>query len=99
MPIPVVDWQQASPFGGIAPLTIASAATITPVGFLTVLTGNTAVVTINPLVTTAHMIAVQFAGVAGVTAAGNIATAKASVVGEIILFYYNPTTAKYVPVG
>lgn len=81
------------------PQTIASAATIAPVSFLTVLTGNVAVVTITPPLSGTHMIAVQFAGVAGVTAAGNILTAKASVVGEIMLLVYNPNTAKYVPVG
>lgn len=82
------------------PQTIASAATIAPVSFLTVLTGNTAVVTITPpLPNCVHMLAIQFAGVAGVTAAGNILTAKASVVGEIMLLVFNPNTAKYVPVG
>lgn len=81
------------------PQTIASAATIAPVSFLTVLTGNVAVVTITPPLAGTHMIAVQFAGTAGVTAAGNILTAKASVVGEVMLLIYNPNTAKYVPVG
>lgn len=81
------------------PVSIASAATIAPVGFLTVLTGNTAVVNITPPLTGIHMLAVQFAGTAGITAAGNIATAKASVAGEVMLLVYNPATAKYVPVG
>jgi len=45
------------------------------------------------------MLAVLFAGTAGVTAAGNIATAKASVLGEAMLLIYNPSAAKYVPVG
>jgi energy-converting hydrogenase Eha subunit C len=81
------------------PQTIASAATIAPVSFLTVLTGNTAVVTITPPLTGLHMIAIQFAGVAGVTAAGNILTATASVAGQIMLLVYNPVSAKYVPVG
>lgn len=82
-----------------APKTVASAATIVPEGFLTILTGNTAVVNITPYLDWTHMIAVQFAGVAGVTAAGNIATAKASIAGMCILFIYNPNTGKYVPVG
>jgi len=81
------------------PITIASAATIAPVGFLTVLTGNTAVVTITPPLTGLHVIAIQFAGVAGVTAAGNILTATASVAGQIMLLVFNPLTNKYVPVG
>jgi len=82
-----------------APRTIASAATIAPQSFLTIMTGNVAVVTITPPMTSLHMLAVQFAGVAGVTAAGNILTAKASIAGMVILFIYNPNTAKYVPVG
>lgn len=102
MPISEVDWQQLSTVQGPAapkPITVASAATIVPTTFLTVLTGNVAVVNITPPVTHGHMLAVQFAGIAGVTAAGNIATAKASVAGEIILFVFNPVTQKYVPVG
>lgn len=99
MAITASDWANVTPYGGGAPVTVASAATITPTTFLTILTGNTAVVTITPPVTTPHMLAVQFAGVAGVTAAGNILTAKASIAGMVILFIYNPATAKYVPVG
>lgn len=102
MPITDSDWAQISPYQGPTspkPVTVASAATIVPTTFLTVLTGNTAVVNITPPVTFGHMLAVQFAGTAGVTAAGNIATAKASVAGEIILFVFNPITQKYVPVG
>jgi hypothetical protein len=99
MPINPVDWQQVSPVGQVAPVTMASAATIVPTTFLTVLTGSTAVATITPPVPGGHMLAIQFAGVAGVTAAGNILTAKASVVGEVMLLVYNPNTAKYVPVG
>lgn len=81
------------------PKTIASAATIAPSGFLTVLTGNTAVVTITPPMEGLHVLAIQFAGTAGVTAAGNILTATASIAGQIMLLVYNPNTAKYVPIG
>ena len=81
------------------PATIASAATIAPQSFLTIMTGNVAVVNITPPINGLHMLAVQFAGAAGVTAAGNILTAKASIAGMVILFIYNPVTAKYVPVG
>ena len=81
------------------PATIASAATIAPVSFLTIMTGNTAVVNITPPQSGLHMLAIQFAGAAGVTAAGNILTAKASVAGMVLLFIYNPNTNKYVPVG
>lgn len=102
MPIPVVDWQQLLPVQGPSaqkPITIASANVIAPVGFLTVLTGNTVVKTITPPVDFGHMLAIQFAGIAGVDATGNILTLKASVAGEVMLLVYNPLTAKYVPVG
>lgn len=82
-----------------APKTIASAATIAPEGFFTVLTGNTAVVNITPYLDWTHMIAIQFAGVAGVTAAGNIAPLTATVAGQVMLLVYNPNTAKYNVVG
>ena len=99
MPIAASDWAQIAPAGASSPVTMASAATIAPSTFLTVLTGNTAVATITPPVTHAHMLALEFAGVAGVVATGNIKTAKASVVGEVMLLVFNPVTQKYVPAG
>lgn len=81
------------------PRTLASANTLAPVSFLTVLTGNTVVKTITPPMTSLHMLAIQFAGVAGVDATGNVLTAKATVAGEILLLIYNPNTKKYNPVG
>jgi hypothetical protein len=100
MPIAASDWAAISPTSSSAPVTVASAATITPTTFLTVLTGNVAIVTINPPVTHAHMLAIQFAGTGGVTGAtGNILTTTASVVGQIMLLVYNPNTGKYIPVG
>lgn len=91
------DWQMFMPTS--APSTIASAATIAPATGFTVLTGNTAVVTITPPVAGPHMLAIEFAGTAGVTAAGNIKTATATVAGQILLLVYNVSTGKYVPVG
>ena len=99
MPITASDWQSVSPIGTAAPVTLVSANTIAPTSFLTILSGNTVVKTITPPVSHAHMLAVQFAGTAGVDATGNVLTAKASVVGEVMLLVYNPTAAKYVPVG
>jgi hypothetical protein len=92
------DWQRYTPWGAPAS-SIASAATITPGPGLTVLTGNVGVATITPPVNGPHILAVQFAGTAGVLATGNIATAKASVVGEVMLLVWNTTLNKYVPVG
>jgi hypothetical protein len=102
MPAPELEFQNFSTVHSLLqpkPQTIVSAATIAPVSFLTVMTGNTAVVTITPPMPALHVLAIQFAGTAGVTAAGNITTATASVVGQIMLLIYNPNTAKYVPVG
>jgi hypothetical protein len=102
MPITESDWHQLSTVQGPTspkPGTLVSAATIAPTTFLTILTGNTGVATITPPVPFGHMLAFQFAGTAGVLATGNVLTAKASVVGEVMLLVYNPSLAKYVPVG
>jgi hypothetical protein len=99
MPITASDWAQLNPVNNSAPVTTPAAGTIAPTGFLTVLTGNVAITAITPPVTHSHMIAIQFAGTAGITAGNNIATTKASVVGEVMLLVYNPAAAKYVPVG
>lgn len=80
------------------PVTLASANTIAPTGFFTVLTGNVVIKTITPPLTGLHMIALQFAGTNGVDATGNIFAAFTSVVGQIGLFVYNPATAKYIAV-
>lgn len=90
------DWQL---FSVTKPATLASAATVAPTSSLTVLTGNTGIATITPPFPHVHTLALQFAGTAGVLATGNVLTAKASVVGEVMLLVYNPNTGKYVPVG
>lgn len=100
--MPEVNFQDFSTVQSLLqqkPQTIASAATIAPVSFLTVLTGNVAITAITAPLNGLHMIAIQFAGTAGITAGNNITTTKASVAGEIMLLVYNPNTAKYVPVG
>lgn len=93
------DWPTLTPWGSQQVNTIASAATIAPTAFLTILTGNVAITTITAPFTIAHMIGIQFAGTAGITAGNNITTTKASVAGEVMLLVYNPVTQKYVPVG
>jgi hypothetical protein len=98
MPITQSDWAALTP-GGSRPTTLVSAATIAPTTFLTILTGNTAVATITPPVPFGHMLAIQFAGTAGVVATGNVTIAVASGVGQIMLLVYNPDLAKYVPCG
>lgn len=81
------------------PMTIASANVIAPIGFLTLLTGNTVVKTITPPMTVIHTLAFKFAGTAGVDNTGNINTTKASVDGEVMLLVYDPISAKYWPIG
>jgi hypothetical protein len=99
MPLVESDWALISPTGKSTPVTVASAATIAPTSFLTILTGNVGVATIVPPVTHTHMLAIQFAGTGGVLATGNILTVTASVVGQVMLLVYNPSSGKYVPVG
>lgn len=82
------------------PQSIVSANVVVPVSFYTILTGNTVIKTITPPFPNAtHMLAFLFAGIAGVDATGNIATAKATVAGEVLLLVWNPNTQKYSPVG
>jgi hypothetical protein len=92
------DWQRYMPWGAGA-TTMASAAALVPGPGLTILTGNVAITSITPPVPGPHMLAIQFAGTAGITAGNNIATTKASVVGEIMLLVWNTVSGKYVPVG
>ena len=103
MPLLESEWHQIGTVQGpSAPraATLASAATIVPTTFLTILTGNVAITTITPPLSQGHMLALQFAGTAGISSAGgNILTTKASVVGECMLLVYNPNSNKYVPVG
>lgn len=98
-PLAASDWNFLTPWGMFGPNTIASAATIAPVSFLTILTGNVAITAITPPTLAPHMLAIQFAGTAGITAGNNITTTKASVVGEVMLLVFNNLTQKYVPVG
>lgn len=87
------------PAEGMVPKTMASANVIAPSGFLTILTGNIVVKTITPPLTGVHMLAIVFAGVAGVDNTGNVNTTKASVAGEAMLLIYDTVSAKYYPVG
>src|SRR5690349_1337128 len=94
-----LDFWAFMPTGAQNVNTMASAATLVPTTFFTVLTGNTAITAITPPMTTPHMLAIQFAGVAGITAGNNITTTKASVAGEVMLLLFNVLTQKYVPIG
>lgn len=99
MAITASDWSQISPTNNMAPGALASAASVSPTTFLTVLSGNVAITTIVPPVPHSHMLAFIFAGTAGVAPGGNIVNTKASIANEAMLLVYNPTIAKYIAVG
>lgn len=80
--------------GGLQPTppTVTAAATITPTTFLTVLTGNTAVSTINAPVQGTHMLAIVPGTTTGFTTGGNIVGATTTVANRVYLFVFNPLT-------
>lgn len=99
--MPESDFQMFSTFQspvspGKAPVTFATAATITPVSFLTLITGTAATVaTITPPVEAVHMLCFIFSVGAVLNVTGNIANAATSVSATPVFFVYNPLTKKY----
>jgi hypothetical protein len=77
------------------PVTMAAAATIAPKGFVTRLTGNTAVATITPPVTGQHMLCIIPGTTTGFTTGGNVAGAVTTVASRAYLFVYDPVAASY----
>ena len=77
------------------PVTITAATTIAPTTFLTVLSGATAVTTIPPPVTGAHMLAFIAGGTTGFSTGGNVSGGTTTVSGRVYLFVYNPIAATY----
>ena len=79
------------------PLTIASAATISPIGFLTFLTGTVQLATINPPVTGAHMLCLIFTnGSPGAfVTTGNINAAITPAQNVPVFVVYDPISNKY----
>lgn len=86
-----------------APVTIVAAATIAPTTFLTFLAGTTAVATITPPVTGAHMLAIvsKTTNFAGFVTTGNVLVASVTNselwLDKVSLLVYNPLTGKYYP--
>lgn len=72
------------------PPTVTAAATISPSTFLTILTGNTAVQTINPPVLGMHMLCIVPGTTSGFTTGGNIVGATVTVANRAYLFVFNP---------
>lgn len=85
------------------PVTFTAATTIAPTTFLSFITGTTALATITPPVSGAHMLAIvsNTTNWAGCVTTGNIAVASVTNSdlwqGKVNLFVYNPLTAKYYP--
>lgn len=81
-------------------VTIASAATITPKGFLTRISGSTPITTITPPVSGQHMLAFIFTvGFAnGFTAGGNISATITPVTNRPVLLIYDVVTSLYYPI-
>lgn len=95
MPLPDSLFQQLSTVQDgtqPTPITVTAAATISPQGFLTVLTGNTAVSTINPPVSGMHMLCIVPGTTTGFTTGGNIVGATTTVANRAYLFVFNPLT-------
>lgn len=81
--------------GSAKPTTIASAATIAPVGFLTMISGTANIDNITPPVLGVHMLCLIGTGAAVLTTAGNILIGTTLVVQRPTFLVYNPLTAKY----
>lgn len=72
------------------PVTVTAAASITPQGFITVLTGNTPVATIVPPVSGQHMLCIVPGTTTGFTTGGNVAGGTTTVANRAYLLVYNP---------
>jgi hypothetical protein len=80
------------------PTTMASATTIAPTYYMTVVSGTTAIVNITiPYDDFAGSIELLPTGAFTWTAAGNIAVLGTAVVARALRFTYNPNTVKWYP--
>lgn len=81
------------------PVTVAAAATIEPSTFLTVVTGNTAIVNIIPPVTGCHMLALVFTATDGTITGGTTENGVAEDLEPAqnvpVILIYNPLTKLY----
>jgi len=78
------------------PTTIAAAATVTPTGLVTHISGATAIVNVTPPQEGVHILIFVSTGTWAMTAAGNILTAvAATAAGVTVILVYDPRTGKY----
>jgi hypothetical protein len=83
-----------------APVTLASATTLAPTTFMTIVSGTTDVGTITPPVTGQHMLALIFnsATPGDLLTTGNILVGSTVVTQNVpVLLFYDPLQAKYYP--
>ena len=83
------------------PNTIASAATIVPTTFMTLVTGTVAVATIVPPVTGQHMLVLVYtdATPTAMTTTGNILSITVPTINLPTLMFYDPNQKKYYGVA
>jgi hypothetical protein len=85
------------------PVTFVAAATVAPTTFLSFIAGTTALATITPPVTGAHLLAIVATATnwAGAVTTGNILVASVTNStlwqNKLNLFVYDPISAKYYP--
>lgn len=80
------------------PRTIASAATVAPTTFLSLISGTTAIATITPPVTAAHMLVFVFTTTQSgqFLTTGNIQQSTTTATANVpVYLVYNPLTSKY----
>lgn len=82
------------------PVTIASATTIAPTTFVTLLSGTANVATVTPPVTGSHMLVIipTNAAPGQLVTTGNILVGSTTLVqNKPVLLFYDPNQAKYYP--
>jgi hypothetical protein len=96
------DFMQLMPVAGppgISPLppTLASATTVAPTTFLTFISGTTAIATITPPLTGAHLLMMIFTNATptAFTTTGNIKAVATPAQNLPVFLMYNPVEAKY----
>jgi hypothetical protein len=79
------------------PVTIASTTTVAPKGFLTFISGTTAIATVTPPLAGVHLLVFIFTTTTPVafTTTGNIKTVATPTANIPMFLVYNPIDAKY----
>jgi hypothetical protein len=77
------------------PATITAAATIAPTTFLSFISGTTAIVTVTPPVSGAHMLILMPLAAFTMTTAGNVKIACTAAVNSPVVLIWNPNDNKY----